>query len=48
MLPRCRELRPQAANMHIVLGVLAALGAVAFFIIRANHAAQATRELWVL
>ena len=31
--------------MHIVLGVLAALGAVAFFIIRANHAAQATREL---
>ena len=31
--------------MHIVLGVLAALGAIAFFIIRANHAAQATREL---
>lgn len=45
MLPRFRELRQWVANMHIVLGILAALGAVAFFIIRANHAAQATREL---
>lgn len=31
--------------MHIVLGLLGVAGAVAFFIIRANMAAQAAREL---
>jgi uncharacterized tellurite resistance protein B-like protein len=31
--------------MHIVLAVLSAIGAIAFFIIRANHVAQASREL---
>ncbi len=31
--------------MHIVLAVLSAIGALAFFIIRANHVAQASREL---
>jgi len=31
--------------MHIVLAALSALGALAFFIIRANHVAQAGREL---
>lgn len=31
--------------MHIVLATLSVLGAVAFFIIRANHVARASREL---
>lgn len=31
--------------MHIVLAALSAIGAIAFFIIRANHVAQASREL---
>ena len=31
--------------MHIVLAAISAIGALAFFIIRANHVAQASREL---
>ena len=31
--------------MHIVLGILAAVGVIAFWIMRANQAAQASREL---
>ena len=31
--------------MHIFLGVLAVIGAIAFFVIRANRAAQAGKEL---
>lgn len=31
--------------MHILLALLSALGAVAFFVIRANYAAQAARDL---
>jgi len=47
MLADCceAEFHPKVAVMPFILGILAVLGAIVIFIIRANQAAQAAREL---